>query len=121
MANSSVRPRAQYNLTQPSRRAVLKLAAVAPLVAVPIAAAEIDIAPTATSPLSDELAGYYAFVLREAAAIESAYGLRPSDRGAASAGEQRAAEMQVGSTIEQRGAWICAFTDTRSLFAGKEA
>lgn len=121
MENSSMRPRAQHNRPQPTRRAVLKLAASTPLMAVPIAAAAVDVAPPATAAVPDEITGYYAFLVQEAASIEATFGLSRADRSALAAGSERAIAMQLGSTIRQRYDWLSGFTDTRSLFSVKEA
>lgn len=120
MENSSVRMRAQHNQTQPTRRDVLTIAAGVPLVAVSVPAVVLDIAPPRITALPDEIAGYYTFMALEAAAIEARYGLTRADRMTLAAGERRAVEMQKGSTIDQRCAWLCAFTDSRALFSVKE-
>lgn len=121
MKDSSKRLCAQPFHHDPARRRILKLAATAPLTAVPLTAAAVDVGPLLQPPLPEAMAGYYAFLLRELASIEDAYGLPEMHLATAHAGAARGATMQSGSTIRQRYDWLSSFTDTRSLFTAKEA
>lgn len=67
------------------------------------------------------MAGYYAFLLLELAAIEKLFEIPALDEATALVGAERGAVMQSGSTIEQRYEWMSHFIDTRALFAPREA
>ena len=120
MEDSSMRPRAQHNHPQPTRRVVLKLAAAVPVAALPITAAAVDVAPALPPQVPAPMAGYYAFLLAEMAAIEDLYGLSELHAPTAASGADRATAMQSGSTIRQRYDWLSGFTDSRALFTAKE-
>ncbi len=121
MEDSSKRLFAQPRRQSPTRRTVLKLAAAASLAPIPIAAAAVDVAPTLAPNVPEAMAGYYAFLLMELAAIEDVYGIPEMHAATAAAGASRGSAMQSGSTVRQRYDWLSGFTDTRSLFTAKEA
>ena len=119
MKDSSTRLCAQPFDARQSRRSILKLAAAAPLAALPLTAAAVDVAPTLAPHVPAPMAGYYAFLLAELAAIEDLYDLPEMHLATAASGVERATAMQQGSTIRQRYDWLSGFTDTRSLFSAK--
>lgn len=121
MEHSSERLCAQPNQSSPTRRTMLKIAAAASLAPIPIAAAAVEVAPTLAPNVPEAMAGYYAFLLMEIAAIEDAYGIPEMHAATAVAGASRGSAMQSGSTVRQRYDWLSGFTDTRSLFTAKEA
>lgn len=119
MENSSRRRVAQRHIPNPSRRSVLQLVVGAPVALLPCAS--IAPRPLHSAIIPPTMTGYYAYLLREAAAIEEAYGLQSADHDTACAGLARGEAMRQGSTIEQRYEWLSHFADTRALFARPKA